>query len=457
MIKKIFERAISCFAFWKDFVFSENKKKFLNDNAGALKTQIIILLASFLVVFVLYHSLKPVVRGACRVVLQSDENLMDTLRGRVVGVEAKKVITGTTLREVKSIGSLKANDEVLLKVEIPSAKIKEIKFTEGSRVKKGDDLIVFEDEYYRSEKERFEAQYTLRKTEFERMKKLYDQKVGARKTYDEALAQMNESKAQLDGAVFHLSKTVIKAPFNGTIGIMKISTGSVVQQHTELVNIVDNSVVKAEFMVPVKYIEDIAVGQNVEITVDTFKNRVFSGTVDAIDSEVDVKNHSILVRAVIPNQSEALKHGMLSNVKLITGEKSDVILVDEDALDREGAIEFVWIIDEKDRAYRKRVLTGARDVNGVEIIAGLKEDEIVVVAGQLKLTDGVETKILNKEAMEKYETKSESDIKDFTAEDKSSDENNDSVEKEEPEEDKTDENKESKKEESSEKSEEKTE
>jgi hypothetical protein len=91
---------------------------------------------------------------------------------------------------------------------------------------------------------------------------------------------------------------------------------------------------------------------------------------------------------------------MFSRVKLVTGEKSDVILVDEDSLDREGSIEFVWVIDEKGRAYRKRVLTGAKNTIGVEILAGLKAGDIVVITGQLKLTDGSLTKILNKKEMD---------------------------------------------------------
>ena len=182
-----------------------------------------------------------------------------------------------------------------------------------------------------------------------------------------------------------------------------VTTGNIVQQHTELVYIVDNSQVKVEFSVPAKYIDEIAVGQTVEIDVDAFVGRSFSGVVDAIDSEVDTKNHSVLVRAVIPNKSGLLRHGMFANVKLIIGEKTDVILIDEDALDREGAIEFVWVIDDKGRAYRRRVLTGSKDASGIEIVAGLKDGDIVVISGQLKLTDGSKTKILNKEDFEEGE------------------------------------------------------
>ena len=402
MIKKIVQILKSCFSFWKDLLFSKDKKRFIHENLTVMKSQTITLFVSLLGIFVFYtlcgfvfnNAIKPAVKAVCRYILQSDEEGAVEASSKIIGIEAKKISTGTTLRQVKATGVLKANAEVVLKSEIPG-KITEILFAEGSEVEAGQDLIVFEDDEYKSSKERYEAEYVLCKGEFERNKRLYDQRAGAQKTYEESLAKMNEAKAQFDSAKFQLSKTRIKAPFKGVVGIMKISPGNIVQQHTELVNVVDNSFVRVEFSVPVKYVEELAHGQTVEITIDAFKDRVFSGTVDAIDPEVDTKNHCILVRAVIPNKNGSLKHGMFAHVKLITGEKSDVVLVDEDALDREGNIQFVWVVDEKGRAGRRRIIAGAKDVSGVEVLDGLKEGETVVLSGQMKLSEGSKVKILN--------------------------------------------------------------
>ena len=412
MFLKIKEALKSCFIFWKSFICDADKKKFLQQNQGAFKTQIIVLLTTLLVCFVLYSSMRPAVRGVCRIVLRSTDSDMDIGFDRVIGVEAKKVITGTTLREVKSIGTLKANAEVVIKAEI-SGKIAEILFEEGSKVHKGDTLIKFEDDLYKAEKDKYEAEYTMMKAEYERVDNLYKQKVGSKKAYDEAFAKMQSAQAQLSSATAQLARTVIKAPFDGTIGILKgsVTPGNMVQQQTELVYMVDNSMMKVEFSVPAKYIDDVAPGQNVEITVDAYSGKTFSGTVDAIDSEVDTKNHSVLVKAIIPNKNGYLRHGMFANVRLVTGEKSGVVLIDEDALLREGSIEYVWVIDEKGRAYRKRVLSGSKDINGVEIVAGLREGETVVTTGQLKLSEGLMTKILNKEEYEasSKESKPETD------------------------------------------------
>ncbi|MBR1943954.1 MAG: efflux RND transporter periplasmic adaptor subunit [Alphaproteobacteria bacterium] len=382
--------------FWRDYFSSDNKKLFWANNSSQAYKALIVILCFALGGVLLYHGLKPVVKNGCKLVLQSETQQMLSRQEQVVSVEAEPVKLGTSLKEIKSIGLLKANKEAIIKSEI-SGKIKEVLFTEGSEVSKGDVLIKFEDDGQRAEVERFEAEYALKQNEFNMNKTLYQQKAGSQKTYKEAEAGMKMAKAQLSNARFQLSRTVITTPFKGKIGILKTPAhpGNVIQPNTELVYLVDNSKIKVEFLIPAKYIEDIARGQAVEITLESFPNKVFSGAVEAIDSAIDTKNHSILVKAVISNEDGILQHGMLANVTLITGEKSNVIVISDDSLDREGQHEFVWVIDDKNRAYRRKVITGSKSENGVEIIAGLQEGDKLVTSGQLRLNDGTKVKILN--------------------------------------------------------------
>ncbi len=398
MFKILFRSIKNCFIFWKDLANSDNKKLFWANNSAQASGAVIVILCFALGGVIAYHAMKPVVKNGCKLVLQADNQQMIGMQDRVVGVEATKVELGTSLKELKSIGLLKANKEAIIKSEI-SGKIKEVSFEEGSEVSKGDVLIKFEDDGNRAEVDKYEAEYALRQNEFNMNRTLYQQKAGSQQKYKESEASMKVAKANLSNARFQLSRTVINAPFSGKIGILKGAThpGNVVQPNTELVYLVDNSKIKVEFLIPAKYIEDIAVGQAVEVTLEAFPNKVFSGAVEAIDSAIDTKNHSILVKAVIPNDDRVLQHGMLANVTLITGEKSNVIVISDDSLDREGQHEFVWTIDEKYRAYRRKVITGAKSENGVEIVAGLQEGDKVVTSGQIRLQDGTKVKILNEQ------------------------------------------------------------
>ena len=288
---------------------------------------------------------------------------------------------------------MRANAVVQIKSEI-AGRISEILFTEGGLVKKGDLIIRFEDAEYRAAVQIAEGEFENAKANLERITKLYDQKVESNKKLDEAVAQLKIAEGKLLQAKATLEKANIKAPFDGTIGIINISSGAFVQGATELVTIVDNKAVKVTFKVPEKNIHDIGVGQVVEVKVSAFKNQVFTGTVEAVDAKVETESHSVQVKGIIPNPDNLLREGLFANVSLVIGEKGDTMTVDEACVERMGEVEFVWII-ERGRADRRRVLTGSRENGQVEIVAGLQPGQIVVTSGQLKLSDGAKVKISN--------------------------------------------------------------
>ena len=342
----------------------------------------------------LYALVKVGAPKFCKIILNDSNTRNSPYDEYVVGVEAAKAISGSIQDEVRSIGQIKGCKEVMLRAEVNS-KITKVAFQEGSNVKKGDILIEFDNVEFVAEVEQANAEYTLSVADFERIDAAYKKKAVPLKDYDTAKAKMAAAKARLEKAKDALAKTTIVAPFDGYIGTMKVAEGNLVQRNQDLAFIVDTSTVVVEFMIPAKYANVVGEGQSVKITVDSYATREFQGIVKAVDSSVDPKNHSILVKSSINNDNQLLKHGLYANVTLVIGEKVGVILVPEDAVSREGSIDFVWFIDEKGIAYRRRVLVGAKSGYNVEIITGLQGGELVVIAGHLKLSDGAKTKILN--------------------------------------------------------------
>ncbi len=334
---------------------------------------------------------KPVMRSICIAAMSTDRKVDREQRLRVV--EAQTVNLGTVSKRINTVGQMRANAVVQIKSEI-AGRISEILFTEGGLVKKGDLIIRFEDAEYRAAVQIAEGEFENAKANLERITKLYDQKVESNKKLDEAVAQLKIAEGKLLQAKATLEKANIKAPFDGTIGIINISSGAFVQGATELVTIVDNKAVKVTFKVPEKNIHDIGVGQVVEVKVSAFKNQVFTGTVEAVDAKVETESHSVQVKGIIPNPDNLLREGLFANVSLVIGEKGDTMTVDEACVERMGEVEFVWII-ERGRADRRRVLTGSRENGQVEIVAGLQPGQIVVTSGQLKLSDGAKVKISN--------------------------------------------------------------
>ena len=197
---------------------------------------------------------------------------------------------------------------------------------------------------------------------------------------------MAEAKARLE-------KHTILAPFDGSIGLIDVSPGAFVERGKKLVTIVDMTPMKIDFKVPAKYVRDIGAGQAVDFQFDS---RMFRAVVEAIDSNIDVESHSLAARASIANEDGYLTPGNFVSLKVITAERGDVVRVPESAIDRQGEIEVIWII-EKGKASLRRVITGGREDGYVEIVGGLEPGQTVVTAGQIKLSEGIPVKIAKPE------------------------------------------------------------
>ena len=334
---------------------------------------------------------KPVMRSICVAAMATDHRVEREQRLRVV--EAQTVNLGTVSKRINTVGRIHANAMVVIKSEL-SGRIAELLFTEGGSVKTGDLIIRFEDEEYRGAVQTAEGECELAKANFERISKLHEQKAASNKQLDEETGKLKIAEGRLLQAKANLEKANIKAPFDGTIGIINISAGAFVQIATELVTIVDNKAVKVTFKVPEKSIHDVGVGQVVDVKVSAFKNQTFTGTIEAVDAKVEAESHSVQIKGVIPNPDNLLREGLFANVSLVIGEKGDTMTVDESSVERAGEIEFVWVV-ERGRSDRRRVLTGSRENGQVEIVAGLQPGQVVVTSGQLKLSDGAKVKISN--------------------------------------------------------------
>ena len=334
-------------------------KNYFKENRNIGLMVLLGVVAGLLAMWLALKTLKPVVRSICTYVLESDEEKGLNKQSRIATIEAATVEMGIITKRIATVGKMRANASVTLRAEM-NGRIKELSFTEGSSVKEGDPIIKFEDADAQAELKQAEAEVMLRKADFERSSNLYDQKIGSTKDYDKAKAELAMAEGRLDAAKAKLDKTIIHAPFSGTIGLIDVSMGAYVQAAQDLVTIVDSTPIKVEFKVPEKHVHDIGVGQTVEVRIDAFKDQIFHGVVEAVDAQVEAESHSIALKASIPNENGLLKPGLFTNVSLIIGEQGETIMVDEAAVDREGEIEFVWIV-ENGKARRNRVLTGSRD------------------------------------------------------------------------------------------------
>jgi membrane fusion protein (multidrug efflux system) len=345
--------------------------------------------------WVLLRITNPIIKSACTSILQTDKSGMRR-DVKPIQIEGKTVALGTITRRIATVGTLSANASVVIKPEIHGI-IKETPFGDGTFVEKGAILIQFEDADAKAELKQAEAELVLRRSNFERSSALHKKQVESSQKYDQAASELGVAEARLEAAKAKLEKCTIKAPFSGIIGIKDVSVGAYVQAGQDLVTLVDLTPIKVDFKVPESYLQDVGVGQVAEIRLDSIKNQMFTAIIEAVEPSIEAQSHSMAIRASVPNEDGILKPGLFANVSVIIGEKNNAILIPESALDREGEIEFVYIV-ENGKATRRRVLTGTRENAQVEIIAGLKPGQQVVTAGQIKLSEGAPVLIVDPEA-----------------------------------------------------------
>ena len=303
-------------------------------------------------------------------------------------VEVQPVQIGPIREVVRAIGTLEANESVMVRPEIAGT-IRRILFAEGQPVQKGSVLVELDDSELQAQVEQARAELNMAKLTYDRMKQL----VGGQNAYvsqqqiDQAVSAVTTATAQHSMYLTRLAKTRVRAPFSGYVGMRRISLGDYVQAGQDLVNLEDLSTLKIDFKVPEIFLNRLALGQRLEVLTDAYPERAFIGELYAVDPRIDAGSRAARVRASIENRDAKLRPGLFVTVNLLLGENSRAMLVPEEAVFHQHEKTFVYRVI-ADSARLTEVGLGARDRGLVHVVAGLADRDTVVAIGHHKLKDG---------------------------------------------------------------------
>lgn len=308
-------------------------------------------------------------------------------------VEAAPVRVGTVADDIMAVGSLRANESVVVRAEI-AQRIAAIEFVEGRATKAGDVLVRLESAELAAQVAQSEAAVELARANVERAKPLREEQLISPQAFDELTTKLKEAEAALAVARERLAKATIRAPFHGTLGLRQVSPGEYVQPGQAVVNLEDLSSVKVDFRVPEARLGRLALRQPITIRVDAFPDRAFAGMIEAIDPRLDETTRTALVRARIPNPRSELRPGMFARVAVVVAERPNAILIPEQAVVPVGDDAFVFrVVDGK--AAMVKIVIGQRRAGEAEVTSGLGPQDIVVIGGQMKIRDGAPVTVIN--------------------------------------------------------------
>jgi membrane fusion protein (multidrug efflux system) len=314
-------------------------------------------------------------------------------RGGAVAVEAAVARGATTTTDIRAIGSIRSDESVQIASEI-SGRVAEISFVEGGFVKAGAVLVKLDDALAQAEVADAKARFDLAESNNDRAKQLSRTGNVTEKAIDEAAASFETARAALELQRVRLSKHVIPAPFSGRVGLRKVSPGGFISPGTAIVNLERIKVVKVDFKLPELFLPSVAVGQTVDVIVDALPGKTFQGEIYAIDPQVDVNGRALALRARIPNDDFALRPGLFARVLVKGKQTREVVLAPEAAIVPRGGETYVYRI-ENGKAMETKVKLGERRGAEVEIVEGLVPNTQLVIAGQLKLRNGIGVEVID--------------------------------------------------------------
>ena len=290
-------------------------------------------------------------------------------------------------------GSVNTKENILIQPEF-SGTLTSLNVKAVNHVTKGQTLGVVDDAGMSQQLANAENQYALAKTTFERQKNLWDKKIGSEIQYLQAQTQMVSAQKSVAQIKAQLAKTVIKAPFTGTIDEVYVEKGQVVSPNVQgLMRIVNLGNMYVSTTVPETYIGKLKVGTEVDVFL-TSLNKTYKGKVRQVGNFINPSNRSFGIEVSVPNPENLLRPNQVAKLKIIDYVSKNAIVVPTNVVQEDGkGDKFVFLatqINGKTGTAKKVVVkTGKSSDNVTEIVSGLSAKDIIVTEGVNTISEGM--------------------------------------------------------------------
>lgn len=279
-------------------------------------------------------------------------------------------------------GNIVANEVAEIHPEV-SGRIIQLNVAEGRFVGKGTVLAKLYDGDLRAQLNKIQIQLALAEKTEERQSQLLKIQGISQQDYDISLLQVNSLRADIGILQTSISKTVIRAPFSGKLGLKNISPGAYVSPASIIAVINQTDVLKLDFTVPEKYIDKISIGQLVTFTFEGSKKQL-GAKVIATESNITENTRSLTVRAKVIGTDNGLLPGSFAKVQLSFDPDPNALLVPSQAVLSQARGKKI-ILYKGGTAIFADIITGVRDSSKVQILNGIVAGDTVVVTGLLSV------------------------------------------------------------------------
>ena len=294
-----------------------------------------------------------------------------------------------------AVGTVLAVRGVTLSAELPGV-VSDIRFENGASVKKGQVLVQLDASSEVAQLTGAEADAQLARLTRDRAEKLLAQGANTQSELDAVRARAVQAEAVVAHLKTLVAKKVIRAPFEGRVGIRQVELGQLVSPGNPIASLQSTTPALVEFQLPQQALAKVKQGQKVRIRVDVFPKQTWEGELTTINPEVELSSRNVRMRATVPNADGRLLPGMFANVEVLAEESTPVVAIPATAVLFAPYGDSVFTLSEgKDAAGKKALLArqqfvrlGERRGDFVEVTSGLTAGQSVVSSGVFKLKNG---------------------------------------------------------------------
>lgn len=290
-------------------------------------------------------------------------------------------------------GNVDTKENILIQPEF-SGTLTSLTVKAGQKVSKGQILGRVDDAGMSQQLASLENQYALAKTTFERQKNLWDKKIGSEIQFLNAQTQMVSAQKAVAQMRAQLSKTIIRAPFTGTIDEVFVEKGQVVAPSQQgLMRIVNLNNMFVSTTVPETYIGKLKVGTEVDVYLASL-GKNYKGKVRQVGNFINPNNRSFGIEVSLPNPENLLRPNQVAKLKIIDYINKNAIVVPTNVVQEDAAGDkFVFVVDGSNGktgvAKKAIVSVGKSSDNVTEILSGLSANDVIVTEGVNTISEGM--------------------------------------------------------------------
>jgi len=265
-------------------------------------------------------------------------------------------------------------------------KIESIKVEVGSRVQKGQTLVIMDQNQLNTTR----LAFANLKEEMGRMEALYKLGSTSQQAYDQLKLRYDQTEESL---AFLEKNTFVKADFSGIISAKNYENGELFTG-MPIVVLTQINTLKALVNIPETYYPIVKAGKKVMLKSDIYPDKEFASIIETVYPTIDATTHTFQVKLKIANSNQILRPGMFARATLEMGEIETLLVPYQVVLKLQGSNERFIFVNDNGVAKRVVVTLGQRFDDKIEIISNeIKEGDEVVSAGQARLVTGVKLEI----------------------------------------------------------------